>query len=101
MPATAVASLAYCLAYLRRKYLVADLAALKTLADEVFATATDEVTINSVSYEGGSAGGQIKFDKIILGQALEQRIAELDPEYVAPVLTPMGRPWGVTVRLGC
>lgn len=93
-------SLSYCLAYLRRKYTVANLADLKTLADDVFASATDEVAINTVTYEGGSAGGQIVFDKVILGQAIEQLIAEIDPDYVEPVILPSGRPWGATVRLG-
>lgn len=101
MPASAPISLSYCLSYLRRKYTVANLADLKVLADEVFASATDEVTINTVSYEGGSAGGQIKFDKVILGQAIEQLIAEIDPDYVAPPFVPTGRPWGATIRLGC
>ena len=78
------------------------LADLKTLAADTFASASDEVAINSVTYEGGSAGGQIKFEKALLGIALEELIAELDPDYVAPFPTaPIGKPWGATVRLGC
>ncbi|CAN5459252.1 hypothetical protein BH20VER3_BH20VER3_00580 [soil metagenome] len=75
---------------------------LRQLAADTFASASDEVTINTVSYEGGSAGGQVKFEKVLVGIALEELLAELDPDYLEPVLTPMmGRPWGATVRLGC
>lgn len=69
----------YCYSYLYRKYRD-DLPGLKALADEVFASATDEVAITSTSYEGGSASGTIKFDKAILGLAIERVLAELDPD---------------------
>lgn len=75
MPASAFATYAYCLSYLRRKY-TGDLAALKTFADEVFACATKEVALTSTAFEGGSSSGTIKFDKVILGQAVEALIAE-------------------------
>lgn len=78
------------------------LADLKQLATDTFADATETVTITSTSFEGGSAGGQIAFPKDILGVAIEELIAEIDPDYIiTPPPLPSGRPWGATVRLGC
>lgn len=76
--------------------------ALRQLAADTYASASDEVAISNVSYEGGSAGGTIKFEKVLVGIALEELLAELDPDYVEPPpVAPRGRPWGATVRLGC
>lgn len=65
--------------YLRRKYPVDQLPQLKTLADTTFAEATDTVTLTSNSFEGGSASGEITFDKTVLLTAIEELIAEVDP----------------------
>jgi hypothetical protein len=62
--------------YLRRNKSLED---LKALADSVFLTATEEVTITSIGTEGSSTSGQVSFPKWLLLQALEELIAELDP----------------------
>lgn len=72
------AKLVYVKQYLRRKY-TADVPGLKALATEVFEIATDEVVITSQGFEGGSASGTLRFDKALLGLAIEELIAELDP----------------------
>lgn len=74
----------YVKSYLRRKY-VNDVAALRTYADQVFQTATDEVVLTTTSFEGGSAGGQVKFNKMMVLGAIEELLAEIDPAYVAPL----------------
>jgi len=72
------------LQYLRRYYYVSgdtwNVAALKTLANEVFASATEEVAITSTASELGSAGGILKFDKAILLSAIETLLLEVDPD---------------------
>ena len=50
-------------AYLRRKY-TNDLQGLKNLADTVAASAFEHVTITGQSFEGGSAQGQVSFEKL-------------------------------------
>jgi hypothetical protein len=75
-----------------------DLATLKADADSVFSAATATVTLKSVASEGGSQSGDITFEKFLLGQAYEELIAELDPDYVAPSPVPR-RTIGTTVRL--
>jgi hypothetical protein len=62
--------------YLRRNKSLED---LKALADSVFLTATEEVTITSIGTEGSSTSGQVSFPKWLLLQALEELISELDP----------------------
>jgi hypothetical protein len=85
-----VDDLEYCKAYLRRKYPigedegVASLAALAAMADQVFSSATDEVTVTSVSSEGGATGGQKNFNRRVLGQAIEAILAERGADYVSP-----------------
>jgi hypothetical protein len=62
--------------YLRRNKTLVE---LKALADSVFLTATEEVTITSIGTEGSSTSGQVSFPKWLLLQALEELISELDP----------------------
>lgn len=66
----------YCVNYLRREYPSTRLDDLKALARDVFASATEEVALTTTSFEGGAAGGQIKFDKTLLGLAIEKLLAE-------------------------
>lgn len=65
--------------YLRRKY-AADVPGLKTLADRIAESAFRAVTITGQTFEGGSAQGQITFDKLAYLGAVEALIAELDPD---------------------
>jgi hypothetical protein len=67
-----------------------DLAALKTLATTTFGAATDTVTITNTQFEGGQAGGQVTFEKVILGQAIEKLLADFDPDYDAPASAGCG-----------
>lgn len=60
-------------AYLRRKY---PLEKLNALADAVFTTATEEVTITGTAADGGSANGQVTFPKWLYQQAIEEVIIE-------------------------
>lgn len=62
--------------YIRRNWSVAK---MKAEADKVFECATEEVTITSTGFEGGTTGGQMNFRKMTLLQALEELIMELDP----------------------
>jgi hypothetical protein len=83
----------YAKAYLRRTKSVD---ALKALADELYASATDTITLTSGAFEGGSHSGQITFEKVLLGIAIEELLAELDPDYQVP-------PWyadGSVIQLG-
>jgi len=59
--------------YLRRTKTASE---LEELADTCFATATDEVTITSISAEGTSSAGQVSFPKWLLLQALEDILRE-------------------------
>lgn len=70
------AKLAGVKSYLRRNKTLQE---LKDLADSVFSSATEEVTITSLGSEGGSTSGVVSFPKWLLLQALEELIAELDP----------------------
>lgn len=72
--------------YLRRKYAAgtaADLAQLRALADEVFAAATDTVTLTGQSFDGGSHSGVVTFEKMAYLAAIEDIIAELDTSATA------------------
>lgn len=76
-----------------------DVAKLITDANAVYSGATKAVTLKSTSSEGGSQSGDITFERVLLGMAYEELIAELDPNYVLP--SPVPRvPIGTTVRLG-
>lgn len=63
--------------YMRRKWSVTK---LQTEADALFLMATEEVTITSQGFEGGTASGQISFPKILTLQAIEELLLELDPD---------------------
>lgn len=73
------AKLVYVKQYLRRKY-ASDVPGLKAQAAALFDIATEEVVITSQGFEGGSASGTVRFDKTIIGLAIEELIAELDPD---------------------
>jgi hypothetical protein len=70
---------------------------LKADADTTFAAATDTVTLTSGAFEGGSQSGEITFEKILLGKALEELIGEYDPDF--DPASRLSDPIGVTVRL--
>ena len=59
--------------YLRRTKTPAE---LEELADACFTTATEEVTITSISAEGTSSTGQVSFPKWLLLQAIEDILRE-------------------------
>jgi hypothetical protein len=61
-------------------------AELRAKADSIFAEASEQIAITAGSFEGGQGSGQIVFEKSILGLAIEELLAEFDPDY-----TP-GRP---------
>ncbi len=63
--------------YLRRKW---SLEKLKTEADNLFDLATEEVTITSQGFEGGSSSGSVSYPKILLMQAIEELILEKDED---------------------
>jgi hypothetical protein len=86
----------YCKNYLRRKYGGApntdppgapDLASLRTLADTCFNSATQDVVITSTNVAGEQVTGQAKFDKTILGLAIEELLLELGG-YAGPCVPP-------------
>lgn len=87
---------------LRRQYrgLTGGLAALRAYAATLWNDSPSDVEITSTSVEGTSGSGTVSNGLRIRRIAVEELIAELDPEYIEPVVRP-GRPWGVTVRLGC
>jgi hypothetical protein len=74
----------YAKSVLRRMYPADQLDALKTYSLQVFAEATDSITVRSVNSEGGGVSGEITFEKVLLGQAIEELIQELDPTYQPP-----------------
>jgi hypothetical protein len=78
-----------------------NVAGLKTLSLQVFDAATNPgVTLTQLGFEGGSGTGVLTFEKSLLGQAIEEMLAELDPDYVAPATVPR-QEIGMTVRLPC
>lgn len=72
--------------YMRRKY-SGNVAKLKRDADDLFDLATEEVTITSSGFEGGNTSGQVSFPKILLLQAIEELILELDPTNTPKAVT--------------
>ena len=69
--------------YLRRKY-QNNVQGLKELADKVATDAFEAVTITGNAYEGGSAQGVLVFSSIEYLGAIEDLIAEFDPEVPQP-----------------
>lgn len=59
--------------YLRRKKSVDE---LQDMADEIFASATEEVVITSIGTEGTSSSGQVSFPKWGLLKCVEELILE-------------------------
>jgi hypothetical protein len=59
--------------YLRRTKTPAE---LQTLADAAFLSASEEVTITSISGDGTASSGQVSFPKWLLLQALEEILSE-------------------------
>ncbi|HEY4284150.1 MAG TPA: hypothetical protein VGM62_13880 [Chthoniobacterales bacterium] len=56
---------------------------MKADADIVFESATNSpITITSSAFEGGSGSGELTFARDVLGQALEELIEEVDPNFV-------------------
>jgi hypothetical protein len=72
---------------------------LKTVADTTYGTATDTVTLTSSAFEGGTGSGEITFEKVLLGQAIEELIQEFDPGYITPSPIPR-KSLGAVVQLG-
>lgn len=75
----------------RRKYPVAQVAALRTLADTIADEAGEVVTITSSNMEGGSASGQITGNKLEMLTAAEELLA--DPLYLAGITSKRPRVW--------
>lgn len=82
MDATTTALAAY-KQHLRRKF-ASDVAGLKALADQLIVEVTDNVTITSQSFEGGSHSGQITMPPGLKLAAVEELIVELDSEGTTP-----------------
>ncbi len=59
--------------YLRRTKNTAE---LQALADAAFLSASEEVTITSISGDGTASSGQVSFPKWLLLQALEEILSE-------------------------
>jgi hypothetical protein len=75
------------------------LALLKAYAATLYDAAPSDVELTSASREGVSGTGQISNNLRLRRIAVEELIAERDPDYIAPAPLPR-RPMGVTVRLG-
>lgn len=73
-------------------------AELRAYSETVFATASDTIAITAGSFEGGQGSGQLVFEKSLLGIAIEQLLAEMDPDYVHTQIFPR-KSFGMTVRL--
>lgn len=70
-------------AYLRRKY-AANLAGLKSLADQVAPQAMAAEQFTMLSLEGGSAQSTVNVPAATLLLVIERLIAEIDPSYSPP-----------------
>jgi hypothetical protein len=69
--------------YLRRTKTTAE---LQALADAAFLSASEEVTITSISGDGTASSGQVSFPKWLLLQALEEILAEPNGRQLCTVL---------------
>jgi hypothetical protein len=63
----------YCLRYLRRTKTVNELTAL---ADSIFQSATDEVTVTTLANDGVHSSGEVTFPKSVIGFAVEKLLME-------------------------
>lgn len=71
--------------YLRRTY-YNNVNGLKELAERIWNQhgAVDAVTITGQTFEGGQAQGQLTFEPLAYLAAVEELIAELDPDNTPP-----------------
>lgn len=79
-----------CLQYLRRTNYTAgvwNVAAIQAIATAAYAEATTQVTLISTSSDLGTVTGQVTFDKAILLAAVENLLAEVDPNAPPPAPT--------------
>lgn len=81
------------------RLILIDVPGLKTYAAQILADATDRITLTSGNFEGGTGSGVVTFERVLVGIAVEELIAEFDPDYIAPAPIPR-REIGATVRLG-
>ena len=70
---------------LRRKF-ATDLNGLRRLSDEVFQQAQEQVTIHTHGFSDGSASGEITCPRSVLLLAIEEILAELDPDAPRPAI---------------
>lgn len=82
MDATTATALAAYKQYLRRTY-ASNVPGLRALAEQLVAELTDNVTITSQTFEGGSHSGQITMPPGLKLAAVEELIIELDTEGTA------------------
>jgi hypothetical protein len=61
---------------------------LRNYSLEVFAQATETISVTSTNFEGGGASGELTFEKTLLGKAIEELLAEMDPDYVTESSIP-------------
>jgi hypothetical protein len=69
----------YARAYLRRTKTVDQLNSLADTVAQAILSGEDHVVITQNSFEGGSAAGQLRFPADVIGAAIEDLLAELDP----------------------
>lgn len=88
-------------AVLRRSYANdgPGLAALKAYAATLYNSCPSDVELTGATREGVTGSGQISNNLRLRRIAVEELIAERDPDYVAPVAIPR-RPLGIVGRLG-
>jgi hypothetical protein len=88
-------------AVLRRTYAndPPGLAALKAYAATLYNSSPSDVELTGATREGVTGSGQISNNLRLRRIAVEELIAERDPDYLAPAPLPR-RSMGVTVRLG-
>jgi hypothetical protein len=65
--------LAYCTRYLRRTMTISELV---DLSDTIWQTATDEVTVTTLSNDGVHSSGVVTFPKSVIGFAVEKLLME-------------------------
>jgi hypothetical protein len=87
---------------LRRTYANDDpgLALLKAYAATLYDAAPSDVELTGATREGVTGSFQISNKLSIRRVAVEELLAERDPDYVPPTPVPR-QPYGVTVQVGC
>jgi len=66
------------------------LSELKQMALDLLPDAIQTVTITSGASEGASHSGEHSFPKVLVGQAIEELIAEKDPNYTPAPFSAQG-----------